>query len=158
MDPEDPVVAQKIVAEYAAVLEEHSQKELYPSPVSDLPYPKQVISTAIRTCLYSLIETEQLTGEIRDFLEVAYISLADFVEADLVRVMSEYQQASAALAEGSQVVKDKMGSPAWKVVSETSRLAGDIAKTLSEETERLRGEFRAAVSDAEAARTGLLGH
>jgi hypothetical protein len=55
-------------------------------------------------------------------------------------------------------VKDKMGSPAWKVVSETSRLAGDIAKTLSEETERLRGEFRAAVSDAEAARTGLLGH
>jgi hypothetical protein len=143
MDPEDPAVAQKIVSEYAALLEAHAVQDVYPAPVDALPYPKLVIKSAIRTSVGALVATGQMTDELRDFLEVAYVSLADYVEADLVRLMTEYRGAAADLAEGTRVAKDKVATPAWKMLSGSSSLAGEIAKAIAEDTEMLRREFRA---------------
>ena len=38
--------------------------------------------------------------------------------------------------------RDKTGTPAWQQLSATGRLAGEIAKTLAQDTEGLRREFR----------------
>jgi hypothetical protein len=150
MDPEDPVVAQVIVAEYARLLEQHSQADQYPSPVSSLPYSKQIIKTAIRTCVRSMIATSQLTEELRDFLEVAYISLADYIDEELVRLMTEYRAAGATLAAEGRLAKEKVETPAWKTLARTSGLAGEIARAIAQDTEELRAEFRSELTQASA--------
>jgi hypothetical protein len=148
MDPEDPVVAQVIVAEYARLLEQHSQADQYPSPVSSLPYAKQVIKTAIRTCGRSMLATGQLTEELRDFLEVAYVSLADYVDEELVQLMTEYREAGATLSADGRLAKEKVETPAWKTLARTSGLAGEIARAIAEDTQVLRAEFRSEVTQA----------
>jgi hypothetical protein len=40
--------------------------------------------------------------------------------------------------------RDKLQTPAWQRVSETSRLAGDIARSIAEDAAALRLEFRAS--------------
>ena len=146
MDTTDPHVAQKIVSEYAALLERHAREEVYPAPVGTLPYPKEVIKASIRTSIAALHTTDALTDELRDFLEVAYISLADYVEDDLVRLMREYHQAGAALAADSRLAREKLGTTAWEQLATTSRLVGEVARTMAEETERLRREFRELIN------------
>jgi len=142
MDTADPHVAQKIVSDYAALLERHAREEVYPAPVGALPYSKEVIKASIRTSIAALNTTGALTDDLRDYLEVAYISLADYVEDDLVRLMREYHAAGATLAADSRLAREKLGSAAWEQLMTTSRLVGEVARTIAEETEQLRREFR----------------
>jgi hypothetical protein len=142
MDTNDPAAAQQVVSEYAAVLERHADANVYPAPLAALPHSKETIKASIRTSAAALARAGLLTSELRDFLEVAYIALADYVEDDLMRLMREYNQAGAELAADARLAGAKVGTPAWQQLTSTSRLAGEIAKTLAEETERLRREFR----------------
>jgi hypothetical protein len=143
MNPDDPELAQRIVAEYAQLLE-RDDAAAYPASVRSLPYPKQTIKSAILTCTAALRETQQLTADMRDFLEQAYIALADYVEDDLVRIMAEYREALSAVAD-VQSARDKLQTPAWHRLAETSRLAGEIAKSIADDTTALRLEFQARV-------------
>lgn len=142
MDPTDPLVAQKIVTEYVTLLEKHAREDVYPAPLASLPYAKEILKASIRTSAAALTSSGQMTDDMRAFLEVAYMSLADYVEDDLVQLMREYQKAGAELAADARLAKEKMSTPAWQQLSTTSRLAGDIAKTLAQETESLRCEFQ----------------
>jgi hypothetical protein len=142
MNPEDPESAQRIVAEYAALLEAESERAIYPSAASVLPYPKQTIKQAMRTCVRQLGATGQMTDELRTYLELAYISLADYLEDDLVKLLTEFREASETLAVDGRRAIEKVQSPAWNVLSESSRLTGMIAKTIADETEALRLEFQ----------------
>lgn len=142
MNPDSPESAQRIVAEYAQALE-RGDSDAYPASVRTLPYPKQTIKAAILTCAATLRETEQLTGDMREFLEQAYAALADYVDDDLVQIMAEYREALAAVAD-VQAARDKQQTPAWQRIAETSRLAGEIAKSIADDTAALRLEFRAS--------------
>lgn len=141
MNPEDPEAAQRIVADYAAVLKCESEQEVYPSSVEALPYPKQTIKAAIRTCVQVLASSGRLTQELRDFLEIAYMSLADYVEEDVGRLLTEFCEAGDTLAVDGWLARDKVGSPAWNRLTESARLAGDIANLIERETQALRQEF-----------------
>jgi hypothetical protein len=143
MNPDDPESAQRIVAEYAHVLE-RDDSAAYPASIRTLPYPKQTIRSAILTCTATLCETQQLTSEMRDFLEQAYAALADYVDDDLVQVMAEYREALASVAD-VQAARDKVQTPAWQRIAETSRLAGEIARSIADDAARLRLEFRSGV-------------
>jgi hypothetical protein len=142
MNPDDPESAQRIVAEYVRVLE-RGDAENYPASIRALPYPKQTIKSAILTCAATLQEMQQLSAEMRVFLEEAYVALADYVDEDLVRVMAEYREALASVA-AVPAARDKVHTPAWDRIAETSRLAGEIARTIAEDSAALRLEFRAA--------------
>jgi hypothetical protein len=142
MNPEDPESAHAIVSDYVRVLEQHAADDSYPS-ARVLPYPKPTIKAAIVTCLTTLRGTGQLTEDLRDFLESAYVGLADYLDEELVRVMTEYRAATAALAAESAAARDKIRTAAWQRVAETSRLAGEIARNVAEESGSLRLEFRA---------------
>ena len=142
MNPDDPESAHRIVAEYAHVLE-RGEHDAFPASIRSLPYPKPTIKSAILTCTARLRESQQLTDEMRDFLEQAYAALADYVDDDLVRIMTEYREALATVADVS-TAKDKVHTPAWQRIAETSRLAGDIARSIADDSAALRLEFRAS--------------
>jgi hypothetical protein len=142
MNPSDPESAQQIVAEYAALLEQHTIDEVYPAPVRTLPYPKQVIKEAIHTSVRILEVTGQMTAELGDYLEIAYVSLADYVDDDVVRLMAEHRAAAEKLQAQSIVPGERMATPEWSVLARTSGLAGQVAQTIAAETEALRLEFR----------------
>jgi hypothetical protein len=143
MNPEDPESAQRIVAEYLHLLQADGGQE-FPAPVRMLPYPKQIIKAAILTCAATLRATEQLTEDMRELLEQAYVALADYVEEDVVRVMAEYREALASVAH-VQAARDKIQTPGWQRIAQTSRLAGEIAKTIAADTTALRLEFARAL-------------
>jgi hypothetical protein len=141
MNPEDPESAQQIVAEYARVLERALEASSLPAPVDSLPYAKATIKAAIHTSVLALKAQGALTDALREFLQTAYVSLADFVPSDLVRLMTGYRQAGTDLAADLRLVKEKLGGEAWRTVVETSGMAGEIARAVSEEAGALRAEF-----------------
>jgi hypothetical protein len=142
MDLNDPPTAQNVVAAYASLLEQHAREETYPSSVETLPYSKADLKHAIRTVTEALHESGQMTPELRDFLEVAYVSLADYIEPELVRLVREYNTASAALPRQG-LGAAQQASPQWQVVSASGPLVADVARRVANETEALRQEFRA---------------
>ena len=95
MDPSDPLDAQQVVAEYARLLERDIEENRHPARIDTLPYAKPVIRTAIRTSLETLARSGQLTADMREFLQVAYTSLADYIEGELVDLMTEYRASAA---------------------------------------------------------------
>jgi hypothetical protein len=142
MNPDVAESAHRIVSDYARVLED-ADGQVFPASVRALPYPKQTIKSAILTCVAALRDSQQLTEELRDFLERAYTALADYVDDDLVRVMAEYREALAAVSDVHSA-RDRVQTPAWQRVAETSRLAGDIARSIADDAAGLRLEFRAS--------------
>jgi hypothetical protein len=110
--------------------------------VDALPYPKQTIMSAIRTSVGALAARGQLTGDLREFLETAYVALADYVSADLARLMGEYQQAGTALAAGGRPPHERTSAAEWQTLVGTSALAGEIARMIAEEADQLRDDFR----------------
>jgi hypothetical protein len=142
MDLNDPPTAQNVVAAYATVLEQHARSETYPSSIGSLPYSKADLKQAIRTVTGALQESGQMTPELRDFLEVAYVSLADYIEDELARLVREYNAASAALPRLG-LGAAQQGSPQWQVVASSGPLVADIARAIAEDTDTLRQEFRA---------------
>jgi hypothetical protein len=146
VNPRDPESAQQIVAEYAALLERESQDGVYPGLARQLPYPKNTIKQAIETCALALAANQRMTGELRDFLEVAYVSLADYLDDDLARLMTEFHEASESFANDGRHVREKLDTSSWNVLTGSSRLAGDIALSVARDTEALRAEFKAFCS------------
>lgn len=146
MNPQDPQVAQTIVSEYATVLEGRTLESGDPVTLSTLPYPKDTIKSAIRTSVTALMASGQMTDELREFLETAYVSLADYLDDELARLMAEYRDAGARLAAESGPAADRQASQAWQTLQRTSRLAGEIASAMARETEALRHEFQRLVS------------
>jgi hypothetical protein len=142
VNPEDPVSAQQIVAEYARVLDRDLQKGMFPVPVDSLPFAKPAIETAIKTSVIALASSGQLTDDLREFLQTAYVSLADYVAADLVQLMSEYTRAADDLTTDHRMTREKTTGPAWQRLTESSRLAGEIARSIALDAARLRTEFQ----------------
>ena len=145
--------AQRIVADYLKIVEAHAAQEVYPGSLRDLPHSKEIIRSAFKTAMEGLVGTNQLTMELRDYLEVGYVSLADYVDDEIVTLLREYRRAGEELAEDRRLAKEKVGTDAWLRISEQGRLAGEVARNISVETERLREEFRSWQSDA----TGVAG-
>lgn len=135
--------AQLVVAEYLRVLERHAEQEIYPGSLRDLPYPKETIRRAFETATRALVTAGGMNDEMSDYLEVAYVSLADYLDEELARLMREYRAAGEALAVETVAPRERVGTAAWEMVSAQSRLAGEIAKAVSDEAEGLRREFRA---------------
>jgi hypothetical protein len=150
MNPDDPSAAQVIVAEYARVLEQHHEERRHPASVHLLPYPKQTLKRAIYTSLVTLTATEQLTGELLEFLETLYVSLADYVDDELATLMREYREAGDALVHEARAAHERQHTSAWQSVAASSRLVGEIAREIARDTQVLREEFRAMRAGASA--------
>ncbi len=142
LDPNKVSDAQGIVAAYLKLVEAHAAAEVYPGSLRDLPYAKDTIRTAFRTSTTALVATGQLTFQLRDYLEIAYVSLADYVEEECAALLREYVRAGAALAADGRPSREKAATAVWRRVTEQSRLAGQIARAISVEAEQLRAEFR----------------
>ena len=69
------------------------------------------------------------------------ISARPIVFARSTTVMAEYRDALASVAD-VQSSRDKQQTPAWQRIAATSRLAGEIARAIAEDTAALRQEFR----------------
>jgi gas vesicle protein len=142
VDPESPRDAQSIVAAYLKVVEAHAATEVYPGSLRELPYSKELIRAAFKTSTTALAAADKLTPELRDYLEVAYVSLADYVEEESVTLLREYKRAGEELAADRRLAREKAATDAWRRVTEQSRLAGQVAKAINDESDRLRTEFR----------------
>jgi hypothetical protein len=154
MDVIDPGIAQQIVAEYARLLERQTE---WPASLDELPYPKRTIKSAIHSACRALVATDQLTDELREFLETAYVALADYVGADVAKLMLDYQRAGADFASDSRLVKEKTGTDAWRTITESSQLAGEIARSMAAEAEQLRAEFQAFAARGDGMSTVMSG-
>jgi hypothetical protein len=142
VNPDDPFSAKQIVTEYARILNRDLERGSFPLPTDSLPFAKPTIKTAIETSLLALISTGQLTEELREFLETAYVSLADYVPADLVQLMREYARAGDDLAADPRLAREKTTGAAWQTVAGGSRLAGEIARSMASEADQLKTEFQ----------------
>lgn len=142
MNPQDPESAHRIVAEFAALHEQHVTSGHLPAPLRTLAYPKQTTKEAILTCVRTLERSEQLTQEMLDWLEEAYAALAEYVDEELVRVVAEYREAAESLTTSGLAARDRMQTPAWGTLAETGRLAGNVARAIAEDAAGLREEFR----------------
>jgi hypothetical protein len=143
VDPITPDDSQRIVAAYLQLLEAHAEADVYPASVRDLPHPKQTIRDAFEISTRTLVSTGQLTPELRDYLEIAYVSLADYVDEEVATLLREYADAGRALAADRRIAREKVATDAWRRVAEQSRLAGHLAQAISTEADQLRSEFRA---------------
>jgi hypothetical protein len=90
----------------------------------------------------SLAATGQLTDELREYLETAYISLAEYLEGELVELMTLYRNSAEQLAAEGQLARDKTRTSAWQTLSESGSLAGEVARAATTEAETLRSEFQ----------------
>jgi hypothetical protein len=75
-------------------------------------------------------------------LETAYISLAEYLEGELVELMTLYRTSAEQLAADGQSARDKTNTPAWQTLAESGALAGEVAKAATYEAEMLRSEFQ----------------
>jgi NTP pyrophosphatase (non-canonical NTP hydrolase) len=148
MDPIDPLDAQQVVFEYARLLERDIAENRHPARIESLPFAKPIIKTAIRTSVTQLARSGQLTEELRDYLETAYISLAEYLDAELVNLMTEYRRSAEQLTAEPASAHDKTSTPAWRTLVESGRLAGEVARATTSETETLRSEFQEFLASA----------
>jgi hypothetical protein len=146
MDPNDPADAQQVVIEYARVLEADYAEQRHPSRVDGLPFAKPIIKTAIRTSVVELVRSGQLTDELRDYFEIAYVSLAEYLDAELVELMKTYRQSAEQLTAESVSVQDKTKTSAWRTLAASGSLAGEVARAAALEAEQLRREFKEFVN------------
>ena len=142
MNPQDPESAHRIVVEFGELHERHLTVARLPASVRTLAYPKQTIQQAVLTCVRTLHHTDQLTPDLLAWMEEAYVGLAEYVDEELVRVVTEYRDAADAVAAEQAGARDKVRTPAWARLAETGRLAGDVARAIAEDAARLRAEFR----------------
>jgi hypothetical protein len=143
--------AQRIVAAYLKKVEAHASTDVYPCSIGDLPQSKEIIRDAFRTCIRALAATGQLSHDLREYLEVAYVSLADYVSPESLELLREYGSAGEELAADRRLAREKTTTDAWRRLTEQSRLAGEIARAISDDADRLRAEFRSWEADAAAA-------
>jgi hypothetical protein len=137
-----PLDAQRIVAAYLKMVEAHATTNAYPCSIGDLPHSRETMRAAFRTCVVTLASTEQWTLEMRDYLEIAYVSLADYVDDECVTLLREYGRAGQEFAADHRLAREKVAMDAWRRLGEQSQLAGQLARAMSEDADRLRAEFR----------------
>ena len=137
-----PQDAQRIVAAYLTLVDQHASTDVYPCASAELPHSKETIRAAFRTSVAALSSTGRLTPDMREYLEVAYVSLADYVDEECLLLLKEYSDAGEELASDRRLAREKVATDAWRTLSEQSRLAGQLARSISEDAERLRDEFR----------------
>jgi hypothetical protein len=142
MDPLDPLDAQQVVIEYARLLERDLNEDRHPARVDSLPHAKPVIKTAICTSVKTLARTGRLTEEMRDYFESAYTLLAEYLESELVDLMTEYRESAEQLAAQTLSARDRTSTPAWRTLAHSSALAGEVARAVADDAERLREEFQ----------------
>jgi hypothetical protein len=142
MDPSDPLDAQQVVIEYARLLERDFDQQRHPARIDTLPYAKPVIKSAIQTSVRNLVATGQLTDELREYLETAYIALAEYLEGELVELMTQYRTSAEQLAVQGQAARDKTQTAAWQTLAQSGALAGEVARAATQEAETLRSEFQ----------------
>jgi hypothetical protein len=147
LDPAAPADAQRIVAAYLALVEAQASADVYPGSLRDLPYSKEAIRAAFKTSAMALIASGQITPELRDYLEIAYVSLADYVDEERVTLLREYARAGADLAAHTGLPRDRVTTDAWRRVVEQSRLAGELARAITVQADEFRSEFRSWHSD-----------
>ena len=123
-------------------MERHAADDVYPCSSGELPEAKETIRTAFRMCVTTLVASGQLPAELRDYLEVAYVSLADYVDDEGMALLREYGRAGQELAADRRLAKEKLDTDAWRRLSEQSGLAGQLARAISQEGDALRAEFR----------------
>jgi hypothetical protein len=116
--------------------------------VDALPYSKPTIKSAIQTSVRHLADSGQLTLEMRDYLETAYTMLAEYLEAELVELMVQYRQSADALTAELPAAGNKIQTVAWRTLSESSSLAGEVARAVTSEADTLRTEFRSLLASA----------
>jgi hypothetical protein len=148
MDPADPLDAKQIVIEYARVLERDIDEQRHPARIDSLPFSRPVIQAAIRTSVTHLLSSGALTPDLRDYFETAYISLAEYLDPELVALMAEYRRSAEHLTTESVAVRDRTATSAWRTLAETSALAGEVARATSVEAEKLKTEFQELVRPA----------
>jgi hypothetical protein len=141
MDLVTPQDAQRIVAAYLTVVDAHAGANVYPCSTSELPQSKEIIRAAFKTCVTRLRSTGELTTDMRDYLEIAYVSLADYVSDECVALLREYGRAGEELAADGRLAREKVTTDAWQRLSGQSRLAGQLAREIADEADRLRAEF-----------------
>lgn len=146
MDPQDPLDAQQVVIEYAQLLERDINEGRHPARSESLPYAKPTIKAAIRTSVRQLARTGQLTEEMRQYLETAYTFLAEYVDDELVDLVTEFRDSAEQLAAGPQSSGEKMKTSASRTVAASGSMAGEVARTTTQEAEKLRNEFRALLT------------
>jgi hypothetical protein len=142
MDPLDPLDAQQVVVEYARLLERDINENRHPARVDSLPYAKPTIKSAIRTSVKHLALSGQLTEELREYLETAYTCLAEYLDGELVELMTEYRRSGEELAAEAVPTRDRTKTAAWRTLVESGALAGEVARATANEAEVLRNEFR----------------
>jgi hypothetical protein len=143
MNPASPVDAHEIVRAYLTALDQqYRAKASFPVSRTALPFSRQVIQRSIRTVVESLTTAGQLSQELRETLEIAYTSLADYVDEELVQVMREYHDALSALDADGRIGREKTGTAAWGRIAETSSLVARIARAIADDADVLRAEFR----------------
>ena len=142
MDPLDPLDAQQIVVEYARMLERDLDERRHPAHVGALPFAKPVIKDAIRTSVLQLATSGQLTEDLRDYFETAYTCLAEYLDDELVTLMTEYRRSAEQLTAGPVAPQDKTKTSAWRTLVESGSLAGEVARAAATEAEQLRSEFQ----------------
>jgi hypothetical protein len=148
MDPLDPLVARQVVIEYARLLERDVNENRHPARVDTLPYAKVVIKSAIRTAAKNLASSGQLTDELREYLENAYTLLAEYLDGELVELMTEYRRSAEQLTAESPFARERTQTAAWRTLAESGALAGDVARAVTAEAETLRTEFRSFLASA----------
>jgi hypothetical protein len=142
----DPAAAQQLVARFAALVEEHTGANAFPASIATLPAAKPVIKEAVRVVLAALASTNQLTGELKGFLEEVFVALANYVDAELAALAAEHRRASDALENDPRHPRERLESPNWSVVARTSRLAAEIARASADDAAALQREFQALVA------------
>jgi hypothetical protein len=150
----NPTTAQQLIARYVVLVEEHAVAHAFPASVATLPASKPAIKDAVRTVLEALAVTNQLTGELKDFLEDAFVALANYVDEELAALAAEHRRASDALEADPRHPRERLESLNWAAVARTSRLAGDIARASADEASALRREFQALVARSLASVSG----
>jgi hypothetical protein len=150
LDPAVPSDAQRIVAAFLELVEAHAAADVYPGSTRDLPDSKTRICAAFRTSVLTLASTGQLTSELSDYLEIAYVSLADYLDDEAAELLREYHHAGEALAEDRRLAREKTATDAWRQVTEQSRLVAQVAQSISTEGERLRAEFQSWLSSPDS--------
>ena len=143
MDPSDPLMRSKLSSNTRDWSTDFNQQR-HPARIDTLPYAKPVIKSAIRTSVKSLAATGQLTDELREYLETAYISLAEYLEGELVELMTLYRNSAEQLAAEGQLARDKTRTSAWQTLAESGSLAGEVARAQPPKPRRSARSFKAS--------------
>jgi hypothetical protein len=146
MNPFDPADAQLIVVEYIRTLEHDLNENRHPARTDSLPYAKPIIKDAIRTSARHLVSIGQMTDEMRRYLETAYTLLAEYLDAELVELMTVYRQSAEDLEHHAGRGAARVETPAWRTLVESSALAAEVARATTNDAETLREEFRHALA------------